>query len=135
IDALVAGSWGIWQGTGQDEVVLRFDAEAAPRVRATLWHPSARYTDRGNGGVELRLRVASEVEMRPWVLGWGAMGGGAGPASVGADPRPSRRRPPPPMDRAATRSQRARGGGDGAAAPGGAAGRQPRARRGRGARR
>ena len=73
IDALVAGSWGIWQGTGQDEVVLRFDAEAAPRVRATLWHPSARYTDQGNGAVELRLRVASEVEMRPWVLGWGAM--------------------------------------------------------------
>jgi CRISPR-associated endonuclease/helicase Cas3 len=73
IDALVAGSWGIWQGAGEDEVVLRFDAEAAPRVRATLWHPSAQQTDLDNGGVELRLRVVSEVEMRPWVLGWGAM--------------------------------------------------------------
>jgi predicted DNA-binding transcriptional regulator YafY len=73
IDALVAGSWGIWQGTGEDEVVLRFSAEVAPRVRATLWHQSAKHTDLPGGGVELRLRVVSEVEMRPWVLGWGAL--------------------------------------------------------------
>jgi predicted DNA-binding transcriptional regulator YafY len=73
IDALVAGSWGIWQGAGEDEVVLRFSAEVAPRARATPWHPSAQRTDLAGGGVELRLRVVSEVEMRPWVLGWGSL--------------------------------------------------------------
>jgi predicted DNA-binding transcriptional regulator YafY len=72
VDALVSGSWGIWQAEGHDEVVLRFAAEAASRVRQSFWHPSAQLTDLENGGVELRLTVASEMEMRPWVLGWGA---------------------------------------------------------------
>ena len=65
-------SWGIWQaGPDLEEVVLRFSAEAAPRVRLTLWHPSAELCELPGGGCELRLRVASEIEMRPWVLGWG----------------------------------------------------------------
>jgi proteasome accessory factor B len=72
VDALVSGSWGIWQAEGHDEVVLRFAVEAAGRVRQSFWHRSAQLTDLENGGVELRLSVASEVEMRPWVLGWGA---------------------------------------------------------------
>jgi predicted DNA-binding transcriptional regulator YafY len=82
IDALVAGSWGIWQGGEQDEVVLRFDPEIGRRVRATIWHPSAEYADLEDGRVELRLRVASEVEMRPWVLGWGALVEVVGPGSL-----------------------------------------------------
>ena len=72
VDALVSGSWGIWQAEGHDEVVLRFAPEAAARVRQSFWHRSAQLTDLEDGGVELRLTVASEVEMRPWVLGWGA---------------------------------------------------------------
>ena len=72
VDALVSGSWGIWQTEGQDEVVLRFAAGAAARVRQSFWHRSAQVTDLEDGMVELRLTVASEVEMRPWVLGWGA---------------------------------------------------------------
>ena len=71
-DALVTGAWGVWQAEGHDEVVLRFSPEAAPRVRQSFWHPSAQLSDLEGGGVELRLSVASEVEMRPWVLGWGA---------------------------------------------------------------
>jgi proteasome accessory factor B len=51
---------------------LRFAPEATARVRQSFWHRSAQLTDRENGGVELRLTVASEVEMRPWVLAWGA---------------------------------------------------------------
>jgi proteasome accessory factor B len=72
VDALVSGSWGIWQAEGHDEVVLRFAAAVAGRVRQSFWHRSAQLTDLENGGVGLRLSVASEVEMRPWVLGWGA---------------------------------------------------------------
>jgi predicted DNA-binding transcriptional regulator YafY len=71
-DALVSGSWGVWQAEGHDEVVLRFTREAASRVRQSFWHRSAQLTDLEGGGVELRLTVASEVEMRPWVLGWGS---------------------------------------------------------------
>jgi proteasome accessory factor B len=81
-DALVSGSWGVWQAEGHDQVVLRFTREAAPRVRQSLWHPSAQLTDLGDGGVELRLTVASEVEMRPWVLGWGAQAEVMAPPSL-----------------------------------------------------
>ena len=83
-DALVSGSWGIWQAEGHDEVVLRFSPEAAARVRQSLWHPSSRLSDLEGGGVELRLTVASEVEMRPWVLGWGAQVEVLAPASLRA---------------------------------------------------
>ena len=55
------------------EVVLRFMPEIVARVRQSSWHPSATLTDLSDGGIELRLRVASEVEMRPWVLGWGSL--------------------------------------------------------------
>jgi predicted DNA-binding transcriptional regulator YafY len=82
IDSLVAGSWGIWQGPGRDEVLLRFAAEVARRVRETVWHRSAQLTDLADGGIEMRLVVASEVEMRPWVLGWGASVEVLGPASL-----------------------------------------------------
>jgi predicted DNA-binding transcriptional regulator YafY len=82
IDSLVAGSWGIWQGPGRDEVVLRFDSEVARRVRETVWHRSALVTELGDGGIEMRLTVASEMEMRPWVLGWGANVEVLGPASL-----------------------------------------------------
>jgi predicted DNA-binding transcriptional regulator YafY len=72
IDALVGGSWAIWQGPGHHEVVLRFRPAAARRAREVLWHPSARSTDIEDGSVEMRLIVTSELEMRQWVLGWGA---------------------------------------------------------------
>ena len=82
VDTLVSGSWGVWQAEGHDEVVLRFAPEAAPRVRQSFWHHSARLTDLEGGGVELRLTVTSEVEMRPWVLGWGAQVEVISPASL-----------------------------------------------------
>jgi proteasome accessory factor B len=82
IDSLVASSWGIWQGPGRDEVLLRFAAEVARRVRETVWHRSAELTDLGDGGIEMRLVVASEMEMRPWVMGWGANVEVLAPASL-----------------------------------------------------
>ena len=37
------------------------------------WLPSAVVTALPDGGTEVRLDVASEVEMRPWVLRWGPL--------------------------------------------------------------
>ncbi|HEY8755189.1 MAG TPA: transcriptional regulator [Candidatus Dormibacteraeota bacterium] len=71
IDAVVSGSWGIWQAPGQDDVVLRFDRAIAERAREALWHRGATITERDDGDIEARIAVASEVEMRSWVLGWG----------------------------------------------------------------
>jgi predicted DNA-binding transcriptional regulator YafY len=71
IDAVVSGSWGIWQAPGQDDVVLRFDRAIAERAREALWHRGAVVTELDDGDIEARIAVASEVEMRSWVLGWG----------------------------------------------------------------
>ena len=73
IDSVVSASWGIWQTEGRDDVVLRFAPEARRWVSETRWHPSAQISDLPGGGVEVRMHVASEVEMRPWVLRWGPL--------------------------------------------------------------
>lgn len=71
IDAAVGESWGIWQTSGSEEVVLRFDASMADRVREALVHRRAQITPLPGGDLEVRIVVSSAVEMRPWVLGWG----------------------------------------------------------------
>ncbi len=71
-DAWLAHSWGIWSAeSGVDEVVLRFDASAAQRVRESVWHRSQRLTELDDGRIELAVTVAGIVEIRPWILSWG----------------------------------------------------------------
>ena len=83
ITAVTGSSWGVWQaGSDLHEVVLRFSPAAAARVRQSTWHSSAVLTDLDDGGVELRVHVASEIEMRPWVLGWGSQVEVLAPASL-----------------------------------------------------
>src|SRR5580693_7507722 len=72
IDTVLGAAWAIWQGTGDDRVVLRFTPEARQWVDESPWPAHAKRTDLPNGGVEVRLDVAGEVEMRPWVMRWGA---------------------------------------------------------------
>ena len=71
IDKVLSGAWGIWFGEANDEVVLRFDASVADRVREQSLPPDTQLQDGEDGSIEMRVRVASEVEMRPWILGWG----------------------------------------------------------------
>jgi predicted DNA-binding transcriptional regulator YafY len=82
IDAVVSGSWGIWQADGQDEVVLQFDAALRARVREALRNRAATVTDGADGRVDVRITVSSEVEMRSWVLGWGGAVEVVAPASL-----------------------------------------------------
>ena len=84
ISEVTRSSWGIWQaGEGAiDDVVLRFSPAAAPRARESAWHSSTVLTELRDGGVEMRLSVASELEMRSWVLGWGAQVEVVEPASL-----------------------------------------------------
>jgi len=73
-DQWLANSWGIWSSdtTPPQEIVLRFSADVATRVRETVWHRSQELSDLADGGVELRVRVAGLVEIRPWILSWGS---------------------------------------------------------------
>ena len=71
IDTVLGAAWAIWQGPGGDRVVLRFTPEARQWVDESPWPAQAKRTDLPNGGVEVRLDVAGEIEMRPWLMRWG----------------------------------------------------------------
>jgi predicted DNA-binding transcriptional regulator YafY len=64
-------SFGVQSGHEEYEVVIWFNDRVADYVREKKWHPSQILRERG-GGVELRLRLSSLVEIQRWVLGWGA---------------------------------------------------------------
>ena len=84
IDRVTSTSWGVWQSERPDHVVLRFTSEGARVLLQNRSHPNAVVTDLPEGGVEMRIDVASEVEMRPWVLGWGPLVTVCMPASLRA---------------------------------------------------
>ncbi len=66
-------AWAIWM-TEDDpvEVHLRFTPAVASRLQETRWHPSQQLTPNADGSVDMRLAIASTVEIINWVLGWGA---------------------------------------------------------------
>lgn len=72
-DQFFAHSWGIWsaEGTPVVDVRLRFDRAVARRLRETIWHRSQVLTDLPDGRLEMTVRVAGIVEIRPWILSWG----------------------------------------------------------------
>jgi proteasome accessory factor B len=72
-DRWLAHSWGIWSSDGTQvvEVRLVFDASVAHRVRESIWHRSQQLSDLPDGRVELTVKVAGIVEIRPWIMSWG----------------------------------------------------------------
>jgi proteasome accessory factor B len=72
-DRWLAHSWGIWSSDGTNVVAVRlvFDASVAHRVRESIWHRSQELRDLPDGRVELTVKVAGIVEIRPWIMSWG----------------------------------------------------------------
>lgn len=69
----LASAWGIWTSDEEPEdVVLRFNAAVAERVRETQWHPLERLEEQMDGSVLWHSRIAEPREMLPWIRGWGA---------------------------------------------------------------
>jgi predicted DNA-binding transcriptional regulator YafY len=64
-------SFGVHSGKGAHEVVIRFNARAADYVREKKWHPSQQLRELKSGGVELKLKLSSLLEIERWVLSWG----------------------------------------------------------------
>ena len=64
-------SFGVHSGEGDYEVVIRFNARAADYVREKKWHESQRLRELKGGGVELKLKLSSLVEIERWILSWG----------------------------------------------------------------
>lgn len=64
-------SFGVFSRDGDYRVVLRFDDPVADYIREKRWHPSQELEELSGGGIELRLRLGSLVEVQRWILGWG----------------------------------------------------------------
>jgi len=65
-------AWGVIADQEEVEVELRFDAAIAGLVTETTWHPTERVTHEPDGSVIWRARVPGTLEIRRWILQWGA---------------------------------------------------------------
>lgn len=70
-EAYLRSAWGIVRGS---LVAVRaiFSRSVAPWVRERLWHPSQELRELPGGRLDLRLQVADTMEVRRWLLGFGA---------------------------------------------------------------
>jgi proteasome accessory factor B len=71
LEKRLRGSFGVHSGQGEYQVTLRFNARAADYVREKKWHESQQLRNLKSGGVELKLKLSSLVEIERWVLSWG----------------------------------------------------------------
>ncbi|MGD0746167.1 MAG: WYL domain-containing protein, partial [Verrucomicrobiota bacterium] len=71
LDKRLRDSFGVHSGEGEYEVVIRFNARVADYIREKKWHESQQLRELKGGGVELRLKLSSLVEIERWILSWG----------------------------------------------------------------
>ena len=71
LEKRLRNSFGVHSGAGQYQVVLRFTPQVADYIREKRWHDSQQQRELKDGGVELRLRLSSLIEIERWVLSWG----------------------------------------------------------------
>jgi predicted DNA-binding transcriptional regulator YafY len=65
-------AWGVIADQEEVQVELRFDAAIAGLVRETTWHPTEQVERLPDGSVLWRARVPGTLEIRRWILQWGA---------------------------------------------------------------
>ncbi len=64
-------SFGVLSGNVEYLVRIQFSEAVSDYIREKRWHPSQKLTELKDGGLELRLKLSSLVEVQRWVLGWG----------------------------------------------------------------
>lgn len=72
LDQLLRDSFGIFSTHGTFDVLIRFTPAVADYIREKRWHPSQKLTELPDGSVELALQLGSLVEVKRWILAWGA---------------------------------------------------------------
>jgi len=70
-DEYLRGSFTVFKGKDDYEVVIEFDAWATDLIRGRKWHPSQEFTELPKGYSRLRLRLNNIEEIERWVLSWG----------------------------------------------------------------
>lgn len=72
VEAHLARAWGVIADQDEVEVVLRFAPSVAVRVGEARWHPSQTVEAAPDGSLLWRARVPGTLEIRSWILSWGA---------------------------------------------------------------
>jgi proteasome accessory factor B len=72
IKALLAASFGIYCGSDEITVLVKFAPSAARYVREGQWHDSQVLTSQRDGSLLARFQLSSTVEIKSWVLSFGA---------------------------------------------------------------
>ncbi len=67
---LLRDSFGVHSGRGTHHVVIHFHPHIADYIREKKWHPSQTLKELPDGGVELKLKLSSLLEVQRWILGW-----------------------------------------------------------------
>ena len=70
-EAHIAHAFGIISGPAE-EVAVAFAEEEANFIRERTWHPSQTFRTLPDGRLELRMQVATTVELETWIRGFGA---------------------------------------------------------------
>jgi predicted DNA-binding transcriptional regulator YafY len=92
LEQRLRGSFGVHSGTGQFDVVIRFNSRVADYVREKRWHDSQKLRELRNGGLELSLKLSSLSEVERWVLSWGGDAVVIKPAELAESVRKAARR-------------------------------------------
>ncbi|HEY8504219.1 MAG TPA: transcriptional regulator [Gemmataceae bacterium] len=72
IDAYLDASFRVLRGGEAQEVRLRFTPAVARYVRGKVWHPSQELREGKGGTLEVTFRLGHLLEVKRWVLSWGA---------------------------------------------------------------
>jgi proteasome accessory factor B len=72
VAARMRAAWDVISDAPPVDVVVRFDAHVAARVAETRWHPSQRVEAAPGGALLWHASVSGLLEVRAWILGWGA---------------------------------------------------------------
>jgi predicted DNA-binding transcriptional regulator YafY len=70
-DEYLRGSFSVFKGKDDYEVVVDFDVWATDLVRGRRWHSSQEVTELADGCSQMRLRLNSLEEIERWILNWG----------------------------------------------------------------
>ena len=71
-DRYMADAFAIEKGTRPVNVAIRFSLQQSRWIRERQWHPTQRIQERLDGGCVVRFRVAGLVEVKRWVMQFGA---------------------------------------------------------------
>jgi predicted DNA-binding transcriptional regulator YafY len=91
VEKRLQDSFGVFSGTGDYQVVLRFSPAVADYIREKRWHASQELRELKGGGLELRLRLSSLEEIKRWILSWGGHAVALQPAELAQSVRAAAR--------------------------------------------